>query len=57
MSDKWYVVGDGWTDAIRSKCQDRCGDFGDSACYKLGETGMIGGVVKVITPCTECLGE
>lgn len=56
MADKWYVVGEGWTDEIKSRCQDRCGElYGDPPCYELGESGLVGGAVEYITPCADCL--
>ena len=47
-------LGEGWTPAIRNRCQDSCTEFGDPPCYELAGTGLVGGPVEYITPCDQC---
>lgn len=42
---------------LRSACQDRCGEYGDPACYELIERALRGTADPAddIKPCGECL--
>jgi hypothetical protein len=41
-----------WTDDVKSRCQNKCAEVGDPACYRLSE--LTSDAPKDIQPCAEC---
>ncbi len=55
MAD-WLELGEGWTDELRSRCQDRCGEeFGDPPCWSLAGDTRHGDTPLEIVPCEDCI--